>query len=64
MPVRLDKFAPDIMLSSHCLLCGKALTDPVSMARWIGPECANSGALTIPGLDRDAVAAGLVAWLR
>jgi hypothetical protein len=64
MPARLDKFAPDIMLSSHCLLCGKTLTDPASMARWIGPECASSGALTVPGLDRDAAAAGLAAWLR
>jgi hypothetical protein len=64
MPLRLNQFAPDIMLSAHCLICGKALTDPASMARWIGPECASSGALTVPGLDRDAVARDLSAWLR
>jgi uncharacterized protein YndB with AHSA1/START domain len=30
------------MFQPACLLCGKALTDPVSMARWIGPECAQA----------------------
>jgi hypothetical protein len=29
------------MFQPACLLCGKGLTDPVSMARWIGPECAH-----------------------
>ena len=24
---------------SECICCGKALTDPVSRARWVGPEC-------------------------
>jgi Family of unknown function (DUF6011) len=32
---------PEMMLSQHCLICGKGLTDPVSMARFIGPECAS-----------------------
>lgn len=41
----LDEFADrDInalsLLSDHCVCCGKALTDPVSRARKIGPECA------------------------
>jgi hypothetical protein len=33
------------MFSPHCLLCGKELTDPASMARLIGPECAGTGSL-------------------
>jgi hypothetical protein len=32
---------PEMTLSQHCLICGKGLTDPVSMARFIGPECAS-----------------------
>ena len=28
------------LLSPHCLICGRGLTDPVSEARMIGPECA------------------------
>ena len=46
-----DNFAslhPDLMLSSHCLCCGNALTDPVSMARWIGPECWGSASTNLP----------------
>lgn len=27
------------LLSDHCLMCGKGLTDPVSRSRHIGPEC-------------------------
>jgi hypothetical protein len=30
------------MLSHYCLICGRALTDPISMARLIGPECADN----------------------
>ena len=33
-------FAPEKMLGAFCLCCGKQLTDPASMARRIGPECA------------------------
>jgi Family of unknown function (DUF6011) len=29
------------MLSYRCLICSKQLTDPISMARLIGPECAD-----------------------
>jgi hypothetical protein len=36
------------LLGGHCLCCGKALTDPVSMARRIGPECWGSASATIP----------------
>jgi hypothetical protein len=46
-----DNFAglrPDLMLSAHCLACGKALTDPVSMSRWVGPECWGSASTNLP----------------
>jgi hypothetical protein len=38
------------MLSHHCMICGKGLTDPASMARWIGPECASTSTLQVPFL--------------
>jgi hypothetical protein len=38
------------MFGANCLICGKGLTDPASMARWIGPECAGS-----PSLDTGAL---------
>ena len=52
---RFDKFTPD-MLGNHCLMCGKGLTDPVSQARFIGPECFGTSSVNIPWL-RNAVAA-------
>ena len=39
---------PEMMLSPHCLCCGKGLTDPVSMARWVGPECWGSASANLP----------------
>jgi uncharacterized protein DUF6011 len=39
---------PAQMLSHSCVICGKALTDPASMARWIGPECAGTSTLHVP----------------
>src|SRR5215831_6108242 len=39
---------PPKMLSHHCMICGKGLTDPASMARWIGPECAGTSTLQVP----------------
>ena len=33
------------MFSLGCVICGKALTDPISQARMIGPECANTSSL-------------------
>src|SRR6266536_3253878 len=33
---------PITLLSPNCVICGKGLTDPVSMARFIGPECAGT----------------------
>jgi hypothetical protein len=47
-PDRFEKLTPDLMLSPHCLCCGKGLTDPASMARWIGPECWGSASTNIP----------------
>jgi hypothetical protein len=56
LPLRLATLRPELMLSRSCLVCGKALTDPVSVARWIGPECYGNGSLTLDGMDRDRVA--------
>jgi hypothetical protein len=39
---------PNALLGSHCLICGKGLTDPASMARRIGPECAGTSSLVVP----------------
>jgi hypothetical protein len=55
---RLAVLDAGAMFEHACLCCGKALTDPASMARWIGPECAGTSSLDA-GLitPRDAVAA-------
>lgn len=47
-PERFAVLTPDLMLSPNCLCCGKGLTDPVSMSRWIGPECWGSASTNIP----------------
>ena len=39
-----------MMLSPSCLRCGKALTDPISIARWVGPECWGSVSTHMPRL--------------
>jgi hypothetical protein len=36
----LDSLNGVKMFQPSCLICGKPLTDPISMSRWIGPECA------------------------
>jgi len=41
------RLSPKKMLSASCMLCGKGLTDPASMARWIGPECAGTSSLEV-----------------
>lgn len=49
--LRADRFGeltPAMMLSPACLICGRALTDPASIARWIGPECAGTASLIVP----------------
>jgi Family of unknown function (DUF6011) len=49
-PDCFSELRPDRMLSPQCLCCGKGLTDPASMARWIGPECWGSASTNIPRL--------------
>jgi hypothetical protein len=44
---RLNTLERALMFQPSCLICGKPLSDPVSMARWIGPECAHSHALDV-----------------
>jgi hypothetical protein len=39
---RLDYYDAALMFGANCLICGKGLTDPASMARRIGRECARS----------------------
>jgi hypothetical protein len=47
-PDHFANLSPDLMLEAHCLACGRPLTDPVSMARWIGPECWGSASTNLP----------------
>ena len=47
-----DHLDPDSMLGRYCIICGKGLIDPVSMARLIGPECFGSASADLPGLTR------------
>jgi Family of unknown function (DUF6011) len=42
-----DHLTPKAMLRPACMICGKGLTDPASMARWIGPECAATSSLRV-----------------
>jgi len=39
---RFAEFSVTRLFHPYCLCCGKALTDPVSMARFVGPECAST----------------------
>jgi hypothetical protein len=41
------KLTPERMLKPACMICGKGLTDPASMARWIGPECAATTSIRV-----------------
>ncbi|MBT1511785.1 hypothetical protein KIP88_14835 [Bradyrhizobium sp. SRL28] len=41
------QLTPERMLKPACMICGKALTDPASMSRWIGPECAATTSIRI-----------------
>lgn len=47
---QFNVLSPAMMLGNFCLYCGKALTDPVSQARMIGPECAGTSSVYIPGV--------------
>ena len=42
---KLEVINPRQMFEYRCLCCGKELTDPASMARMIGPECAGTASL-------------------
>jgi Family of unknown function (DUF6011) len=42
-----DQIRPNALLGHHCLCCGRALTDPVSQARFIGPECFGSASKAV-----------------
>jgi uncharacterized protein DUF6011 len=53
-PARFEKFSPEMMLSHQCMICGKPLTDPASMGRMIGPECAGTSSLSLPGVWKAA----------
>jgi hypothetical protein len=44
---RLQELDDALMFLPACLLCGKVLTDPVSRARLIGPECAHNHTLDV-----------------
>ena len=48
LPIALAELRPSAMLKPACLMCSKMLTDPVSMARWIGPECFGSASSVMP----------------
>src|SRR5262249_23787008 len=48
VPESFAALTPAMMLSPHCLHCGKALEDPASVARWIGPVCWGSSELPVP----------------
>lgn len=49
-----DRLNPERMLGRNCIICGKGLTDPVSMARLIGPECFGSASADLPWITRAA----------
>jgi hypothetical protein len=55
-PDRFVELRPDLMLSPNCMCCGKGLTDPVSMSRWIGPECWGSASTNLPRIFKAGTA--------
>ena len=54
---RLDTIDPNMMFSPSCLICGKGLSDPASMARWIGPECYGASSVSVRRIDELRAAA-------
>lgn len=52
VPERFERLDADLMLSPFCLCCGRTLTDPASMGRWVGPECYGSASINLPQLFR------------
>jgi hypothetical protein len=55
LSTRFDKLQSDMLLGSHCLCCGKGLTDPVSQARFIGPECAGTASANLPFIIKSEI---------
>lgn len=49
-PEHFSDLNPTKMLSPQCVCCGRPLIDPVSMARWIGPECWGSASTNLPNI--------------
>jgi hypothetical protein len=45
--LRLADLKASMRFEPACLACGKSLTDPVSQARWFGPECARDHTLDV-----------------
>jgi len=43
-----DRLPSSLMSHPQCLACGRALTDPTSRARWIGPECFGTASQYVP----------------
>jgi hypothetical protein len=43
-----SELEPGALLSNHCLICGTPLSDPASMARFVGPECAATTSNIVP----------------
>lgn len=44
------RLRPTDLLGDSCICCGRELTDPISQARFIGPECARSSSVDVPWL--------------
>ncbi len=43
LPYTVDMFTNSINYSTACAICGRELTDPVSVSRGIGPICSGNG---------------------
>jgi hypothetical protein len=44
---QIDILRERLLFSPNCVICGKGLTDPVSRARWVGPECSHNYTLSV-----------------
>jgi hypothetical protein len=49
-----NKLTPERMLKPACMICGMGLSDAVSMARWVGPECAATTSIRVFWMPRVA----------
>jgi hypothetical protein len=57
LPQLGDSFLPSLLFEPKCMNCGRTLTDPVSQARGIGPECFGSASEALPWLIEVAATA-------